>query len=526
LWSSLGLVVAFVTAMASLTSFAPKKVEAASTADVVDVYGDSLMSQMQGPLQFQLALDGIKSSVQDFGGTALCDWFPKIESQVMSAKPITVVIEFSGNALTPCMAGANSEAAIVAKYRSDLTYIATWLHAKGVALMVVGGPPGIEWTGQTIVIPTTWSVGQIPEGYAPRDTALNDMYQAVVRGYQDRGWDINYIPAGQAVGAPDGMWTYVLPCLSFETAAMGCNPQGLIIVRAPDFGHLCHVPVTTPSGPGCAVWDAGGWRYAAAISAYVNTVFSARHSYWLTEANGQVYNFRAGLHSYISTAEAHPNNETVVGIAADPVTGGYWLATSDGHVIAVRAPFYGSAAGLALDQPIVGIAAAPNGDGYWLVARDGGVFAFGPSAHFYGSTGGIALHKPIVGITASPEGNGYWLVASDGGVFAFGTRFYGSTGGITLDKPIVGIAAAPDGTGYWLAASDGGVFAFGPRFYGSTGGITLDKPIVGIAAAPDGTGYWLAASDGGVFAFGPSARFYGSAGGMTLARPIVSMASA
>ena len=42
-----------------------------------------------------------------------------------------------------------------------------------------------------------------------------------------------------------------------------------------------------------------------------------------------------------------------------------------------------------LNQPIVGMAATPDGGGYWLVASDGGIFTFGDAA-FYGSTGGHA----------------------------------------------------------------------------------------------------------------------------------------
>jgi hypothetical protein len=266
-----------VTVISSLSAFAPKRVEASTSASVVDIYGDSLTGQMRSPLQFQLGLDRINSNVQDFPGTALCDWIPIIQKNVNSGKPSTVVIEFSGNMFTRCMAVAHSEATLVAKYRSDFSYIATWLHAKGVPLMVVGSPPGIHLTGQPIVIPTTWSVGQFPQGFAPRDTALNDMYEAVVSGYQHRGWDINYIPAGKAVAAPDGKWTYVLPCFSFETAAMGCNRRGLIIVRAPDYGHFCHRPLAALSGAGCGVWDSGAWRYAGAISEFVNTNFAARH---------------------------------------------------------------------------------------------------------------------------------------------------------------------------------------------------------------------------------------------------------
>ncbi len=53
-----------------------------------------------------------------------------------------------------------------------------------------------------------------------------------------------------------------------------------------------------------------------------------------------------------------------------------------------------------LAQPVVGSAASPKGGGYWLVARDGGIFAFGDS-RFYGSTGNIRLNQPIVGMTAT-----------------------------------------------------------------------------------------------------------------------------
>ena len=112
-----------------------------------------------------------------------------------------------------------------------------------------------------------------------------------------------------------------------------------------------------------------------------------------------------------------------------------------------HAPFFGSMAGQHLNEPVVGIAATPHGGGYWLVASDGGVFSFG-DAHFFGSMGGQHLNEPIVGIAATPDGAGYWLVASDGGIFSFGdAHFYGSMGGQHLNQPIVGIATTADGGG-------------------------------------------------------------------------------
>jgi N-acetylmuramoyl-L-alanine amidase len=140
---------------------------------------------------------------------------------------------------------------------------------------------------------------------------------------------------------------------------------------------------------------------------------------------------------------------------------------------------------------VVGMAAAPDGGGYWLVAADGGVFSYG-DAHFSGSAGSLTLNAPVVGMAATPGGGGYWLVAADGGVFSYGdARFSGSAGSLTLNAPISGMAAAPGG-GYWLVARDGGIFTYGNAgFFGSLGGTPVPGPVVGMAAAPGGSGYWL-----------------------------------
>jgi ribosomal protein L24E len=164
-------------------------------------------------------------------------------------------------------------------------------------------------------------------------------------------------------------------------------------------------------------------------------------------------------HASSSTCDGTFPAGTVVGMAATSDDGGYWIANSQGLVVACGdASNHGGVNG-APNRPIVGIAATPDGGGYDLVASDGGIFTFGDAA-FHGSTGALELNKPVVGMATAP-GGGYWLVASDGGIFAFGSaQFYGSTGALHLNKPVVGMATAPGG-GYWLVASDGGIFAFG-----------------------------------------------------------------
>jgi hypothetical protein len=219
----------------------------------------------------------------------------------------------------------------------------------------------------------------------------------------------------------------------------------------------------------------------------------------------------------------------VVGMAATPGAGGYWLVASDGGVFSFgTAAFYGSAAPLRLSQPIVGMTSTPDGQGYWLVAADGGIFTYG-DATFYGSMGGTRLDEPVVGMAATPDGRGYWLVGADGGVFSFGDALYygnslvaDSAGGGTKT---VGIASDPAGRGYWLVGANGSVASFGQAAsFGSTAGVRLNAPVVGMAPTPDGDGYWEVASDGGVFTFG-DARFYGSLASQQIAYPVAGIAA-
>jgi polysaccharide biosynthesis protein PslG len=163
-------------------------------------------------------------------------------------------------------------------------------------------------------------------------------------------------------------------------------------------------------------------------------------------------------------------------IAADPL-GGYWTVNSVGVITPHGgAPMFGSPAtsGIRLNQPIVGMAATPGGGGYWLVAGDGGIFTFG-DARFYGSTGAIRLNQPIVGMAATPGGGGYWLVAGDGGIFTFGdATFYGSLGGGSTT--IIGIILSRATPGYTLVGSVGAEYT-AATFPVPSGGLALGMSV-------------------------------------------------
>ena len=159
----------------------------------------------------------------------------------------------------------------------------------------------------------------------------------------------------------------------------------------------------------------------------------------------------------------------------------------------------------ALNAPLVGIAANPKGGGYWLLAQDGGIFSYGKAQvlrldrrdapqptgrrhrgdterarllarrlrrrHLHRSAtrastappARMHLNSPIVGMASTPNGRGYWLVAADGGIFTFGNaHFYGSTGAFPIGstgRRHRETRSRDTATG--LAAADGRIFNFG-----------------------------------------------------------------
>jgi hypothetical protein len=310
-----------------------------------------------------------------------------------------------------------------------------------------------------------------------------------VKGTSFHGW-------GKAVDFGDpGPMVFGSPGYSFlkaQAAQLGWNHPGWAEPR----GSACPEPWHWEwVGDGGAT---GGDPVPADAVALVPGAFDS--SYSVVTGLGAVRPSPGG--PAYGAADTTPLEWVVVGAAATPDRGGYWLVAGDGGVFAYGdATYAGSTGAMRLNQPIVGMAPTPTGRGYWLVAADGGIFSFGDAA-FYGSTGAMRLNAPIVGMAATPSGHGYWLVASDGGIFSFGdAAFRGSTGAMRLNSPIAGMAAAPGGTGYWLVGSDGGVFTFGTATYRGSAVSRFGTPAVGIVATPAIGGYWVVAADGGVARF-------------------------
>ena len=143
---------------------------------------------------------------------------------------------------------------------------------------------------------------------------------------------------------------------------------------------------------------------------------------------------------------------------------------------------------MALNKPIVGMAATPDGGGYWLVASDGGIFSYG-DAQFYGSHGQHRAQQADRrhGRRRRTAGaTGWWppTAASSASATRSSTA---ARAACALNKPVVGMAATPGGNGLLAGGLRRRHLRFGDAgFYGSTGSLVLNKPIVGMITGPDG----------------------------------------
>ena len=150
-----------------------------------------------------------------------------------------------------------------------------------------------------------------------------------------------------------------------------------------------------------------------------------------------------------SVADGDSPAAPVVGLEADappvglaPTVEGVWTVDRHGHVLAQgAAPTFGDLGDVDLAAPVVGMAATPSGGGYWLVASDGGVFAFGDARYFgSGTDSGLTGFVAIGGLGA---GNGYWLATSGGEVIARGPA--GPRAAISGSEELISVLAGSEG---------------------------------------------------------------------------------
>jgi hypothetical protein len=223
----------------------------------VALYGDSLAWEAEEYVTFALGTTGrVELKTATFGGTAICDWFDRMRADATEFQPHAVIVEFSGNALTSCMQGADTKALTgapyLAKYRSDALEVVRIFSGTGARVYFAGSP-------------LSRSAADDPDFAGGR---INAMYAAVAAEHSD---DVAFVDAGAAV-LDDGEYTDTLPCLPGEP----CGPDGRNVVRAPDGAHFCPGAGGAVEGVTgrCSVYASGAVRYAGAMVAPVIADFA------------------------------------------------------------------------------------------------------------------------------------------------------------------------------------------------------------------------------------------------------------
>jgi hypothetical protein len=217
----------------------------------VALFGDSLAWEAQKYFSSLILARGGTPVSYDARGTAVCDWLPRMADVEARFHPAEVELEFSGNALTPCMKGyAPGSPAYFAKYRDDTLTAIDIFRGGGAHVFLIGAP-----------------VSRSQQVSDPGWDRLNQQYASIAGRDPGR---VTYIDAGVAVESPDRRYAQTLPCLPGEPC-LGPLLDGVRsnVVRAPDGVHFCPVekaPSVGIIGP-CPVYSSGAYRYAQAMVA-------------------------------------------------------------------------------------------------------------------------------------------------------------------------------------------------------------------------------------------------------------------
>ncbi|MEX0663529.1 MAG: SGNH/GDSL hydrolase family protein [Acidimicrobiia bacterium] len=240
----------------------------------VIVYGDSLTNGSKAFIEAGIAKrrPGWRVVIRSFGGTAICDWLAQMQKDGgLNAR--VVIVQFSGNALTPCMAASTPAGSpgYLAKYTTDANAAAAIWTARGVKVGFVASPgPFLE-----------------PPPLFPAPHVLDGVYSSVAAARAASGVTFSNAPEmALAVADPSvpGQFVFPLrmPCLPHELTLPGCvmdltDNTLKIQVRdglPPDAGnptsrgHFCPIAHASP----CPVYASGAFRFGDAIAATASTL--------------------------------------------------------------------------------------------------------------------------------------------------------------------------------------------------------------------------------------------------------------
>jgi hypothetical protein len=215
------------------------------------LYGDSLAVEAQEAFRLAVTGDGRAEVVQRiYGGTAICDFFETMREDITALEPDAVVMEFSGNSITPCVRyDPLTGEELDQRYAADAETVMELYEPLGIPVYWVGTP--------------------VPRDPTPAPTVDRERLRATYAELPARHPGAHYVDAAQAV-LRDGAYTEILPCLFFEPCEGFADPvtgEPANHVRSPDGIHFCPVALSgDAAGTGCPVWSSGAWRFGQAMA--------------------------------------------------------------------------------------------------------------------------------------------------------------------------------------------------------------------------------------------------------------------
>jgi hypothetical protein len=217
------------------------------------VYGDSLTWEARDYVTFLGAAEGMTTIVRSFGGTATCDWFDHMRTDMRTLRPGLVVLAFSGNNITKCMVSNGHYLygdALKRKYAKDTNTAVKILRDGGAQVALVGAP-----RSRNAGSDADWD-------------RLHDAFRSIA----DRLAGVTYADGGRLI-TPRGRWSATQSCLGRERGIVNpdgtrpCSKRDRIAVRAPDGAHFCPGSQDAVRGvtATCPRYSSGAFRYATNI---------------------------------------------------------------------------------------------------------------------------------------------------------------------------------------------------------------------------------------------------------------------
>jgi len=227
------------------TDLTPAVARPSTPRPTAHLYGDSLALESVAYWTTLTTDLGYEAASSTYGGTAPCDFLKSFRMNMRRHAPDYVVVAFTGNNMTPCMADTSGRPltgnAYYKAYRDDLSSFARIAIEAGSVIVFVGPPEFRDHSSRV----------------------MNSVYKSVTGRFKGA----LYVYGGTEL-TPQRHFRSTARCRASEIGRYGCGPDNRIKIRNPDGVHLCPraYEQRSFSEDGCPSYAGGALRYAETLT--------------------------------------------------------------------------------------------------------------------------------------------------------------------------------------------------------------------------------------------------------------------